>query len=171
MMRTTFGRGVAATAAAIVLTAGLALHASEPMKAIVASYLDIQTQLVADKTDTVKGKAHAIAEQARHMGAPGAAVVKAAADLEKAGDIKAIREAFGPLSEAVVAAARADGWTDVSGLKLVYCPMVKQPWLQKGDAIQNPYYGQAMAGWLASPPSDMRSTLQKWAEEREIEVE
>ncbi len=31
--------------------------------------------------------------------------------------------------------------------------------------------GQAMAGWLATPPPDMRTTLQKWAEEREIEVE
>jgi len=31
--------------------------------------------------------------------------------------------------------------------------------------------GQAMAGWLASPPPDMRVALQKWAEEREIEVE
>ena len=31
--------------------------------------------------------------------------------------------------------------------------------------------GQAMAGWLAAPPPDMRVALQKWAEEREIEVE
>jgi len=31
--------------------------------------------------------------------------------------------------------------------------------------------GQAMAGWLASPPPDLRAALQKWAEEREIEVE
>jgi phosphotransferase system enzyme I (PtsP) len=31
--------------------------------------------------------------------------------------------------------------------------------------------GQAMAGWLASPPADMRASLQKWAEEHEIEVE
>jgi phosphotransferase system enzyme I (PtsP) len=31
--------------------------------------------------------------------------------------------------------------------------------------------GQAMAAWLAAPPADMRTTLQKWAEEREIEVE
>jgi hypothetical protein len=146
MMRITFGRGAAVMAGAIVLVAALALQASEPMKAIVASYLDIQTQLVANKTDTVKARAHAIGEQARHMGVPGAAVAKAAADVEKAGDIKGIREAFGPLSEAVIAAAKADGWTDVSGLKLVYCPMVKQHWLQKGDAIQNPYYGQAMAG-------------------------
>jgi phosphotransferase system enzyme I (PtsP) len=31
--------------------------------------------------------------------------------------------------------------------------------------------GKAMSGWLASPPPDMRAALQKWAEEREIEVE
>jgi phosphotransferase system enzyme I (PtsP) len=31
--------------------------------------------------------------------------------------------------------------------------------------------GKAMAGWLATPPPDMRAALQKWAEEREIEVE
>ncbi len=31
--------------------------------------------------------------------------------------------------------------------------------------------GEAMTGWLASPPEDMRAVLQKWAEEREIEVE
>jgi phosphotransferase system, enzyme I, PtsP len=30
---------------------------------------------------------------------------------------------------------------------------------------------KAMAGWLANPPPDMRVALQKWAEEREIEVE
>jgi membrane fusion protein, copper/silver efflux system len=122
------------------------LRASEQMKAVVAAYLKIQTELVADKTDTIKAQAHAIGEQAAQMGQPGAALVTASADLEKAADIKAAREAFGPLSEAVVAAARADGWTDVSGLKLVYCPMVKKPWLQTGDKIQNPYFGQAMPG-------------------------
>ena len=31
--------------------------------------------------------------------------------------------------------------------------------------------GQAMADWLATPPPDLRAALQKWAEEREIEVE
>jgi phosphotransferase system enzyme I (PtsP) len=31
--------------------------------------------------------------------------------------------------------------------------------------------GEAMTAWLASPPPDIRSALQKWAEEREIEVE
>ena len=117
---------------------------SEPMKAVVVAYLDIQTQLAADKSDTIKAQAHAIGEQAARMGQAGAAVAKAAADVEKATDLKTIREAFGPLSEAVVAAAKADGWTDVSGLKLAYCPMVRQPWLQAGDKLQNPYLGKAM---------------------------
>lgn len=31
--------------------------------------------------------------------------------------------------------------------------------------------GRALAGWLASPPPDMRAALQSWAEEREIEVD
>ena len=31
--------------------------------------------------------------------------------------------------------------------------------------------GEAVTGWLASPPPSMRSALQKWAEEHEIEVE
>jgi phosphotransferase system enzyme I (PtsP) len=31
--------------------------------------------------------------------------------------------------------------------------------------------GRAMSGWLASPPSDMRAELKKWAEEHDIEVE
>jgi Protein of unknown function (DUF3347) len=122
------------------------LRASEQMKAVVAAYLKIQTELVADKTDTIKAQAHTIGEQAAKMGQPGAAIAAAAADLEKAADIQAARAAFGPLSEAVVAAARADGWTDVSSLKLVYCPMVKRSWLQEGDKIQNPYFGQAMPG-------------------------
>ena len=37
---------------------------SEAMKSIVAAYLEIQTQLVADKTDTVKTEAHTIGARA-----------------------------------------------------------------------------------------------------------
>ena len=132
----------------IVLAAGImAAEGSEPseaMKAIVAAYLDIQTQLVADKTDSIGAQARAIGEQASRIGQPGAALAAAAGALEKAADLKAAREAFGPLSDAVIAAAKADGWTDVSGLKLAYCPMVKRSWLQAENTLQNPYYGRAM---------------------------
>ena len=135
-----------AMTAMLAAVASTSVRASEEMKAIVASYLDVQAQLVADKTEAIKTQAHAIGEQAAKMGQPGTEMAEAASELEAAGDIKAMRTAFATLSEAVIAAAKADGWTDVSGLKLVYCPMVKHQWLQKGDKMQNPYYGQAMPG-------------------------
>jgi len=138
-------RGLMAAVLAVVAVMGVRVEASEPMKAIVASYLDIQAQLAADTIDTVKAQARTISEQAAKLEKGGSAIVAAAADVAKAADIKAVREAFGPLSAAVVEAAKADGWTDVSGLKLAYCPMVKQTWLQSGDAIQNPYFGKAMS--------------------------
>jgi Protein of unknown function (DUF3347) len=119
---------------------------SEPMKAIVTAYLEIQSQLVAEKSDTIKAQAQAIAVQAAGMGEAGAAIASAATNVEKASDLKATRQAFGPLSEAVIAAAKKDGWTDVSRLKLAYCPVVKQSWLQSQDTIQNPYVGKAMPG-------------------------
>ena len=142
-----FRRGIVLFAMAVLVSAGgVRLGASEALKAIVASYLDIQTQLVADKTDTVKAQAHAIAEQARGMGQGGADIGRAAADVEKAPDLKAARDAFAVLSDAVIAAAKAEGWKDVSDLTLAWCPMVKHSWLQKGEKIQNPYYGKAMPG-------------------------
>ena len=60
-------------------------------------------------------------------------------------DIEDAREKFGALSEAID--------TYMNGLQLDAaakacasrcCPMVKKPWLQKGDAIANPYYGKEM---------------------------
>jgi phosphotransferase system enzyme I (PtsP) len=31
--------------------------------------------------------------------------------------------------------------------------------------------GEAMRGWLANPPEDLRAELQNWAAEREIDVD
>jgi Cu(I)/Ag(I) efflux system membrane fusion protein len=115
------------------------------MKAIVGSYLEIYAQLMADKIDGVKKPANALASRAEAMGPSGAAMVKAANAVGASADIKAARDAFGSLSDAVVAAAKAEGYKDLGDVKLAYCPMVQKSWLQKGDQIQNPYYGQAMS--------------------------
>jgi Cu(I)/Ag(I) efflux system membrane fusion protein len=131
--------------AMLACAAAISAAPSAEMKAIVASYLDIQGQLVADKLDTVKNQARTIGEQAGKMGKAGEGILSAASAVEQAADIKSARDAFGPLSEAVIAAAKAGGWTDVGGLKLAYCPMAKRSWLQSAEAIQNPYYGKAMA--------------------------
>ncbi len=71
-------------------------------------------------------------------------MVKAAKTVGDAPDLKAAREAFGGLSDAVVAGAKADGWKDLGDVKLAYCPMVRRSWLQKDEKISNPYYGAAM---------------------------
>jgi Protein of unknown function (DUF3347) len=131
---------------ALVVMVGLipSVQASDSTKAIVASYLEIQTALASDKMDGVKPAAAAIAKEAARMGAAGEKIQKAAAAIGSAADLKAAREAFGPLSDAVIAAAKADDWKDLSGLKLGYCPMVGKSWIQKKGQVSNPYYGSAM---------------------------
>ena len=68
-------------------------------------------------------------------------VTKAAAMLEGSRSLTAAREAFGQLSEAMVAYRAL-----VPGDKplVAYCPMAKKSWLQAGKTIANPYYGASM---------------------------
>jgi hypothetical protein len=121
-----------------------ALAGSDALKAIVGSYLEIQSQLAADKTDGINASATAIAVKAETLGANGAALAKAAKGVADAPDLKAAREAFGPLSDAVIAMGQAEGWKDAEGVKIAFCPMVRRSWAQKDDKLRNPYYGSAM---------------------------
>jgi hypothetical protein len=129
---------------AFVVFTGVTLQASDAMKAIVGSYLEIHGRLAADKVEGIKPAARAIGEQASRMGTEGAAIVKAAKALETAADLKTAREAFGGLSDAVIAAGTAEGWKDIPDLRVAYCPMIRRSWIQKDDAIRNPYYGTGM---------------------------
>ena len=72
------------------------------------------------------------------------AIIKAAKSLETASDLKAARERFGALSDGVIAAAKAENFKDVPGVKVGYCSMVDRSWLQKDEKIRNPYYGSSM---------------------------
>jgi Protein of unknown function (DUF3347) len=134
-------------AVAVMLVAsspGAALNASESMKAIVGSYLEIHAALAADKTEGTAAAAKAIAAEATRMGPAGANISTAARSLEGAADLKAARAAFGDLSDAVIAAAKLDGFKDMPDVKIAYCPMARKSWLQKDAAIKNPYYGSSM---------------------------
>lgn len=137
-------RAFAAVLLTLTLAASSALSASEAFKAILGSYLEIHAQLAADKTDGVKAAAAAIATQAESLGPAGAAIVKSAKSIAEAPDLKAAREAFGPLSDAVIAAGQAEGWKDAGGAKVAFCPMVRKSWVQKDEKIKNPYYGTTM---------------------------
>jgi hypothetical protein len=125
---------------AVVLVTNAA--ASESLKAVVQSYVEIQAQLAADKIDGIKAPAANIAKHAATM--KNEALVKSANALEKATDIKAAREAFGTMSDALMEAGKKENWKDVDGVRLAFCPMANHSWLQKEEQIRNPFYGSKM---------------------------
>ncbi len=158
---------IAVLAALAVLAVGAlaALAADQPaapadvFHAFTTPYLVIQENLAADKTADVASSAQAIAEAVAGAADRDAAALDVAADkvdqakallpkiaaaaaaMAKAADLKAAREAFVPLSEAVVA------YRDIAvGERPVvaYCPMVKHEWLQPAGKIANPFYGSKM---------------------------
>lgn len=61
-------------------------------------------------------------------------------------DIKKARDAFAPLSRVLVAYVKGPGRKEAraAGIKIFYCPMKKEPWLQKATASENPYFGKEM---------------------------
>ena len=131
-------------AAFLVIPFAAGLQASDAMKAIVASYLEIHAALAADKIEGIVPAAKAIGAQAARMGAAGAPIVKTAAAVEKAPDLTTARALFGDLSDAVIAAAKAEGFKDLPDVKIAYCSMADKSWLQKDATIRNPYYGSSM---------------------------
>ena len=139
------------TVAALLAFSVPSASASDALKNVVSSYLQIQTQLAADKIDGIKASAAEIAKNAAQL-EDGKDIAAGAKELERAGDIKNARAAFEKLSTAVIAAVKSSG-ADVEGLKVGFCPMVNASWLQKDGQVRNPYYGSAMltCGELKDP--------------------
>jgi Protein of unknown function (DUF3347) len=119
--------------------AGTTLSAS-----IVDPYLKIQEALADDKTDGVKANAGQIATAAAGLGAPAVKIDTAAVQLASATELDDARTKFATLSEAVDDYMTGLHLKAPEGVRVVVCPMVQKPWLQKGDSIENPYYGKEM---------------------------
>lgn len=126
------------------LAAATTAQAGDSVQSLLEPYFRIQTALTEDKTDGVKADAEAIGKQARALGEPGSRMAKAASELAAAADINAAREAFGRLSDAVIAYSEGTRVPTGDSVNTMYCPMNKKSWLQKGDQVKNPYYGKAM---------------------------
>ena len=125
--------------AMLVTASAAAVRASEPLKNVVSSYLEIHALLAADKIDGVPGAAGRIATAAAELPSNGTAIASAAKSVQEAKDVKSARDRFSALSDAVISAAKAEGWKDLSDVNLGYCPMLKRSWLQKGKDVRNPY--------------------------------
>ncbi len=128
--------------AMVAVMAAVAAPASAAVAdGLAAPYLHIQVALANDSTDGVAEAARAIAAEAARMGEKAAAIGAAAEAVAAAPDLASARDAFGPLSDALIAYGREVGFGE---LRLAYCPMVDKEWLQATSAIRNPFYGSMM---------------------------
>src|SRR5712691_9148913 len=139
-------RDAAGTSGETTTQATAATAAAANLTPIVDPYLRIQLALNADRLGDSRNDAHSIAAEAGKLGAGGAAIEAAAGEFQKAADLKAARTAFAGLGDAIMIYAKESGATIGDDIKVAYCPMAQKYWLQKGEKIQNPYYGKAMSG-------------------------
>jgi Cu(I)/Ag(I) efflux system membrane fusion protein len=112
--------------------------------AIVDPYLKIQEALADDSLEGVKQHAGEIATASSALGAPAMKIDTAALQLASAAELADARSKFGSLSEAIDNYMTGLHLEPPEGVRVAVCPMVQKPWLQKGDAIANPYYGKEM---------------------------
>ena len=124
---------------ALISIGGVA--SSEPDESIVLPYLQIQIALANDSIDGVSEAAASIVAAAASLGESGEVIAMTAEALVNASTLKAVREKFGPMSEALIAYGNEVGFGE---LKVAYCPMVRKSWVQKTSAIRNPFYGSTM---------------------------
>ena len=117
--------------------------AAEP-RAIVEAYVRIQQALHADATERIHDDARAIATEAGHLGSAGEPIRMSAGALVRATDLPAARAAFGTLSDAIIDYVKTSGSSYGDGVTIAFCPMAQKYWLQRGDTVQNPFYGKAM---------------------------
>ena len=142
----TFSALVLACAGALAASQSPAASSTDALRGVVKTYLEIHALLTQDKFNDVKGPAGTLASQTASLGKDSAELAKAAATFAAAKDVKSARDAFGPLSDALIARVKADGNKDlVSDLKVGYCPMNSKSWIQREESPRNPYYGTAMA--------------------------
>ncbi len=115
---------------------------ASPMQAALDKYIVIQTALAGD---SLKGVPEAAAEIASLAKANDGAVAAPAEALAKTTEIKAAREAFKPLSAALITALSTQ--KSISGQYFeAFCPMANASWIQAGKKIANPYFGAGMSG-------------------------
>ena len=112
---------------------------------LIDAYLRIADALSSDRFDGVMQSALAIANETTKIGSRAAAVKVGVNPFAQAADLRAARDAFAGLSDALLAFVRGVDGALPEGLNEAYCPMARKSWIQRGEEIRNPYYGQAMA--------------------------
>jgi hypothetical protein len=117
----------------------------QPVKLVYDQYLKIQEELAKDSLKGVVEHAATIAKAVRgdEMKMLPLDVAKQADALAGAKNLKAVREAFKPLSASLIKYLAEQKFPQGTYHE-AYCPMVKASWLQSDKDIRNPYMGKAM---------------------------
>jgi hypothetical protein len=108
--------------------------APEGSATLSSNYIDAAAALAADDMEKAKASLTALAKESTGE------VQKLAQSAADTGDIAAMRERFKALSAVATAMPLPEGYA------VAFCPMYKggSKWVQKKDAIHNPYFGKAM---------------------------
>lgn len=127
---------------AAVAFIGLVAGASAQDKSVVEAFAHYEQVRVALSTDTLPDVAmHAemLAPLAEKIG--GARAKASAAQLVKAKTLEDARKHFGELSAILVPKFQAE---KIPGTQAYMCAMKQKPWMQRGEKVENPYFGKAM---------------------------
>jgi hypothetical protein len=103
-------------------------------------YEGVRRALSSDKLADVAPHAKQLAASVESIGGPDAK--KHADAVLAATTLDETRKHFGELSTILVPIFVS---AKIQGATAFMCPMKKQPWMQKGDKMENPYYGKSMA--------------------------
>jgi uncharacterized protein DUF3347 len=139
-------RRVSSCIAAIALLVAFApaARAADVPAPLLDAYLKVQTDLAGDDLKAAVADAKVVSAEAAKAGQTAEKIRTSADKLAGAAKIDAAREAFGELSDAFI--QFAGGKSPGGDVRMAYCPMVKKSWLQRGEKIQNPYFGKEMIG-------------------------
>jgi Cu(I)/Ag(I) efflux system membrane fusion protein len=123
----------------------------EIMSKMMDVYLNIHDALAAEETGRVKEEAGKIADMLKRLKAsdPGERLKEITVPVERSlngllsGNLQKARSSFKILSRTMVGYVKGPGREDAlsSGIKIYYCPMEKERWMEKGPGLKNPYLG------------------------------
>ena len=102
-------------------------------------YEGVRKALAADKLTDVAPHARQLSASTEAVG--GAPARKAADALATAKTIEDARKQFGELSLILVPKFQQ---ANIPGVTAFMCSMKNQPWAQRGEAVENPYFGKSM---------------------------
>jgi multidrug efflux pump subunit AcrA (membrane-fusion protein) len=136
------------------VTVPLSSGQKQIMSGIIDAYLRIHQALIAEAISGVASNAKTLSDLVSRLrltdpqGKLGELTEPMTKTVEglSSGDLNKARDAFAPLSRILVAYVKGTGReaAHAAGIKIFYCPMKKEPWLQKDTAVKNPYLGKNM---------------------------